>query len=58
MLAFCIRGDLTSTEIADRATVKQVFHPDEDKRDIYDQMYEGYRLFYKQNKSVFRTLNG
>jgi sugar (pentulose or hexulose) kinase len=58
MLAFYTLGHLTPAEIASRVAVKQIFYPDEDNRKIYDQMYRGYRLFYKQNKSVFKTLNG
>ncbi len=57
MLAFYTLGHLTTAEIAGRVAIKQVFHPNEDNREIYDHMYRGYRKFYDQNKSVFRTLN-
>jgi xylulokinase len=57
MLAFYTLGHLSPAEIAGRVAIKQVFHPDAGKRKIYDKMYQAYRLFYKQNKSVFRILN-
>jgi len=58
MLAFYTLGHLNPAEIASRMAIKHVFYPNEDNREIYDRMYRGYRSFYNQNKSVFRTLNG
>ncbi len=57
MLAFYTLGHLTPAEIASGVVIKQVFHPDKANRETYDKMYRGYRFFYKQNKSIFKTLN-
>jgi len=57
LLAFYSLGRLSMTEMSSRVTIKKVFRPDADKRDVYDRIYQGYRFLYDQNKPVFRILN-
>jgi xylulokinase len=58
LLALFVLGILTLKDISDRVGVRQIFEPDKAHKNIYDKMYKAYRLAFKRNRKVYKTLNG
>jgi xylulokinase len=58
LLALVSLGYRSVGELPGLIRIKQVFAPDESKREVYDKMYGQYRELFRQNKKIFAALNG
>jgi xylulokinase len=51
-------GRITVADIGRRVPLTQTFDPQPENRDVYDQLFREFRATYKQNKAMYRRLNG
>jgi xylulokinase len=49
---------ITVDDISRRVGVTQTFEPQRANRAVYDELYKEFRATYKQNKAMYRRLNG
>jgi xylulokinase len=49
---------ITVDDIGRKVAVTQAFEPQRANRSVYDELYKEFRATYKQNKAMYRRLNG
>ncbi|MFW9851100.1 MAG: FGGY-family carbohydrate kinase, partial [Candidatus Thorarchaeota archaeon] len=58
MVAFVGLGEISDFEkAADRIQVERVFEPDQMNVDIYDNMFDNLKEYYKRNKGLWKKMN-
>jgi len=55
---FTALGLLDPGDIPNLVKIKRIFEPDKDRFLLYDKIYAQYRQLFKQNRKIFRALNG
>lgn len=58
LLAAVALGYTTWTEIDHNVSIARVYEPDPANRQLYDELFAAYLSIYKQNKRIYRLLNG
>jgi xylulokinase len=51
-------GRISLDDIGRRVPVTQIYRPQPEHRAIYDELYREFRAVYKQNRAMYRRLNG
>lgn len=50
-------GEMTFNDIPERIKIKKTYHPNPDKRKIYDDMFKEFINIYQANKAIHKRLN-
>ena len=58
LLAAVAMGYTTFAEIDHNVPIAAVYEPNPANRQVYDELFAAYEAIYKQNKSIYRRLNG
>lgn len=58
LIAGIALGRITVADIGRRVRVIQTFDPQRENRAVYDELFREFRATYKQNKAMYRRLNG
>lgn len=51
-------GECDFSSVPESIKVNKVFTPNTDNRNLYNELFESFKLIYKNNKKMYRKLNG